>query len=360
MSAAWRSFAGWWRSELLHLLPKSLVSWLGRAAEPLIRLGVETDGVRIEGGSATGRVVHTGFIPWADYSVPALDRHLSRMGFKRSTGKIGIVLPSTAFFRRSFEIPVRARDRVHAIARQELEHRTPFQADSVHLEMVAEPRQRNSETLTIRQTIVLRDHVESAVRRLDLPLEDIFFAASATGDNGSMAYSVSLRSETSREVPFSKRLLHILIAAAAIIAVVDAGLFWWGQERAITALVAETAAVRERALVVQGLEQEIARTRSVLRDLESKRVSLSTADLWRETSRVLPDHSWATDWRFQDGLVSIAGFSATATELVGLFERSPLFTQANLNAPITFDAATGRERFSLVVRVRVTPRSSRP
>jgi general secretion pathway protein L len=55
----------------------------------------------------------------------------------------------------------------------------------------------------------------------------------------------------------------------------------------------------------------------------------------------------------------MAGFSATATELVGLFERSPLFTQANLNAPITFDAATGRERFSLVVRVRTNPQSQR-
>ena len=303
--------------------------------------------------------MHTGLIPWAGYSVSALDRYLSRMGFKRSDGKIGVVLPSTAFFHRSFEIPVRAREHVHAIARQELEHRTPFQADSVHLGMVIEPRQRNSETLTVRQTIVRRDYVEAAVRRLDLPLESIHFVASAVGDNDSLQYSVSLRPETGREVPFSKRLLHISIAAAVTIAAADAALFWWRQERAITAIEAETAAVRERALVVQGLEQEIDRTRSVLRVLEKKRVSLSAADLWRETSRVLPDHSWATDWRFQDGLVSMAGFSTTATELVGLFEQSPLFTQASLNAPIAFDAATGRERFSLVVHVRANPPSRR-
>jgi general secretion pathway protein L len=325
----------------------------------VIRLAADADGVRIEGFSATGRVVHTGLIPWADYSLPALDRYLSRMGFKRSDRKIGVVLPSTAFFRRSFEIPVRAREHVHAIARQELEHRTPFQADSVHLGMVIEPRQRDSETLTVRQTIVRCEYVEAAVRQLDLPLEDIHFAASAMDNNDSSQHSVSLRPETSREVPFTKRVLHILIAAAAIIAAVDAALFWWRQERAITAIEAEIAAVRERALVVQGLEQEIARTRSALRVIENKRASLSTADLWCETTRVLPDHSWATDWRLQDGAVSIAGFSATATELVGLFEQSQLFSQANLNAPITFDAATGRERFSLVARVRANPPSRR-
>ena len=74
---------------------------------------------------------------------------------------------------------------------------------------------------------------------------------------------------------------------------------------------------------------------------------------------MLPDHSWATDWRFQNGSVSVAGFSATATELVGLFEQSPLFMQARLNAPITFDPTNGRERFSLVVHLRANP-SSRP
>jgi general secretion pathway protein L len=358
--AAWRGLADWWRSELLDLLPKPVVAWLGGTAGPVIRLGVETDGVHVEGVSATGRVVHTGVIPWPDYSVPALDRYLSRIGLKRSNGIIGLVLPPTTFFHRSFEIPVRARERVHAIARQELEHRTPFQADAVHLGMVIELRQRGSETLTVRQTIVRRDHVEEAVRRLELPLEDIYFVASAVGDNDSSMCSVSLRPEADREVPFTRRLLHILIATAVTIAGVDAALFWLRQERTITAIEAEIAVVRERALVVQGLEQEIARTRSALRALEKRRAALSTADLWRETSLVLPDHSWATDWRFQDGLVSVAGFSATATELVGLFEQSPLFTQASLNAPITFDGANGRERFSLVIHTRANPPPGQP
>lgn len=347
--AAWRGFADWWRSELFGLLPESLVAWLGGTAGPAIRLGVETNGVRVEGVSATGHVAHGGTIAWSDYSVPELDRYLSRMGLKRSDGIIEVVLPPTTFFRRSFEIPVRARERVHAIARQELEHRTPFRAEGVYFGMIVEPRQRDSQTLTIRQTIVRRDLVEAAVRRLDLPLTDIHFVAPAMGDNDSPACSISLRPQADREVPFTRRLLRILTVAALIITGLDAALFWWRQERAITAIEAEIAVVRERALVVRGLEQDIARIRAALLTLEKQRTSLSTADLWRETSRLLPDHSWATDWRFRDGLISMAGFSAAATELVGLFEKSPLFTQASLDAPITFDAVNGRERFSLVV-----------
>lgn len=355
---AWRGFADWWRSELLAILPESLVAWLGGTAGPVIRLGIETNGVRVEAVSATGRVEHSGTIGWSDYSVPALDRYLSRIGMKRSDQVIGIVLPPTAFFRRSFEIPARARERLDAITRQELEHRTPFRAESVHLDMVIEPRQRDSKTLTIRQTIVRRDFVEAAAHRVDLPLADIHFVAPAMNDNGSLVSSISLRPEADRAVPFTKRLLHILTVAAVIITGLDAALFWWRQERTITAVEAKVAVVHEHAVVVRSLEQEIVRIRSALRALEKRRASLSTADVWQETSRLLPNHSWATDWRFREGSVSIAGFSAAATELVGIFEKSPLFAQASLDAPITFDAANGRDHFSLVVRTRADALSS--
>ena len=328
---------------------------------PLLnRLGVEADSVRVEAVSPTGRVAHSGTIAWSGYSLPALDRHLFQIGLKRSDGIVGVVLPPTTFFRRSFEIPARARERVHAIARQELEHRTPFQAESVYLGMVIEPRQKDSETLTIRQTIARRDVVEAAVRRLDLPLADVCFVAPPTGDDDSLACSIPLRPEPDREVSFTRRVLRILAVVAAITAGLDAALFWWGQERTITAIEAQIAVVREQARAVNGVEQEIARIRSALRTLEKQRASLSTADLWRETSRLLPDHSWATEWRFRAGLVSMAGFSAAATELVGLIEKSPVFGQASLDAPITFDAATGRERFSLVVHTRAAASSEQP
>jgi general secretion pathway protein L len=324
----------------------------------VIRLGVETNGVRIEGISATGRLVDRATIAWSDYSLTALDRYLARIGFKRSGGIIGVVLPATTFFRRSFEIPVRAREGVHATARQELEHRTPFQAENVHLGMVIAPRQKDSQTLTVHQTIVRRDIVEEVVLRLGLAPADISFVAPPLSDNDSRACSISLRPQADRGVPFTKRLIQILTVAAVIIAGLDAALFWWRQEQTIAAIEAQTLVVREQALTVSGLEQEIARVQSVLRALEEQHASPSAADLWRETSRILPDNTWVTDWRLRDGSLSIAGYSLAATELVGLFDKSQLFKQASLDAPITFDSVNERERFSLIVRASANARSA--
>jgi general secretion pathway protein L len=356
VTTAWQAFANWWRSELFDLLPEPLVAWLGGTEGPVIRLGVETNGVRIEGISATGRLADCTTIAWSDYSLAALDRHLSSTGFTRPGGIIGVVLPATTFFRRSFEIPVRARDGVHATARQELEHRTPFQAENVHLGMVIAPRQKDSQTLTVHQTIVRRDIVEEVVLRLGLALADISFVAPPLNDDDSLASSISLRPQADRGVPFTRRLIHILTMAAVIIAGLDAALLWWRQEQTIAAIEAQTLVVREQALTVSGLEQEIARVQSVLRALEEQRASPSAAELWRETSRILPDNTWVTDWRLRDGSVSIAGYSLAATQLVGLFEKSQLFKQASLDAPITFDSANERERFSLIVRTSANAR----
>jgi len=351
-----RRLAAWWLAELRDLLPEAIVTRLCDRGAPTILLHVASDGVRLHIGPVRGRAAHHGHIAWSDYSPAALDRRLLAIGLKRDDGTLGLVLPPTAFFHRTFDVPTRARERIHAVASQELEHRTPFRTDDVHLGMNIDPHQRNSQTLTIHQTIVRRDLVEAAVRRLDLPLAQFSFVASAANESGSPASSVPLRPKSDHAASATVRLVRALAAAAFVIAVGDGVLFWRQQESAIAATEAQAAIERERALAVRGLEDEIARVRSSLRALEERRRLPSTADLWRETSRVLPDNSWVTDWRVRGGMVSTAGFSATATELVGTFERSPLFAEASLDAPITLDALNGRERFSLVVRTRADSR----
>jgi general secretion pathway protein L len=46
------------------------------------------------------------------------------------------------------------------------------------------------------------------------------------------------------------------------------------------------------------------------------------------------------------------GFSSAAASLVGLVDRSKLFTDASLTAPVTLDSIEGRERFSLQAKLR--------
>jgi general secretion pathway protein L len=354
--ASWWRFAAWWLAEFHELWPEFLVTRLFGHGEPVIRLQAVSDGVRFEVSSRRGCVVRSGFIGRSDYSVAALDRHLTDIGRKRRDAMVGIVLPPGSFFQRSFGIPARARERIHTIARQELEHRTPFQAEDIHFGMALDPQQRDAQTLTIHQWIVRRDLVEAATRDLDLALAEISFVAPDAQQNGSLVPAISLRPDADHKASSTRRLILALAAAAGFLTCVDAVAFWWMQERTIIAVEVRAAVERDKALAVRRFEDEIARVQSALNALEERRQLPSTANLWRETSRVLPDNTWVTDWRRRKGSLSIAGFSAKATELVGLFEKSSLFGEASLDAPITFDALTGHEHFSLIIRTRADAR----
>jgi general secretion pathway protein L len=81
-------------------------------------------------------------------------------------------------------------------------------------------------------------------------------------------------------------------------------------------------------------------------------------DLWEETTRVMPSHSWLTEFRLaetsgkREGQVTMIGFSGAAPSLVGIIDGSRLFLDAALTSPVAFDTAEGRERFALQATVR--------
>ncbi len=82
-------------------------------------------------------------------------------------------------------------------------------------------------------------------------------------------------------------------------------------------------------------------------------------DLWDETTRVLPLHSWLTEFRLtegagkREGQVTMIGFSSAAPSLVGIVDGSRLLSDAALTSPVAFDATEGRERFALQAKVRL-------
>ena len=82
-------------------------------------------------------------------------------------------------------------------------------------------------------------------------------------------------------------------------------------------------------------------------DVESESVPPGlNEDVIRLISMRKKEPTWLTDWRVQDGTLTLSGFSTNATDLVSIFDQSRFFQSAHLGAPITTEATTGREQFS--------------
>jgi general secretion pathway protein L len=121
--------------------------------------------------------------------------------------------------------------------------------------------------------------------------------------------------------------------------------------------IAITSAKAQQVRALVGQLQEKKNTLLRLRLQRSETPGL--IDLWEEVTRVLPSHSWLTEFRLvetadkHEEQVAILGFSNAAPGLVGIIDGSPLFFDAALTAPIAFDATEGRERFALQAKVKM-------
>lgn len=84
---------------------------------------------------------------------------------------------------------------------------------------------------------------------------------------------------------------------------------------------------------------------------EQKRGPLAVAIL-SDLTQVLPDGTWVSEITIDGAVVRIVGSSSSASDLIGLIDRSPHFGNARFEAPLIHDQTTGVDRFNLAFQVR--------
>jgi Tfp pilus assembly protein PilN len=74
----------------------------------------------------------------------------------------------------------------------------------------------------------------------------------------------------------------------------------------------------------------------------------------RELSRVLPQTAWLLSYSCQDNVVTIMGYSESASSLQKLLEDSPVFREVQFTSSIIRDSS-GKDRFTLRAAIEVRP-----
>jgi Tfp pilus assembly protein PilN len=109
--------------------------------------------------------------------------------------------------------------------------------------------------------------------------------------------------------------------------------------------------VREVADQESELNKLLARYRALAAQLQARDANL---DALRELARVVPSTTFLSSYGYQDGVVTISGFAASASEIQSLLENSPLFKGVELTTSVTRDAG-GKDRFTLRMTVEELP-----
>ena len=66
-----------------------------------------------------------------------------------------------------------------------------------------------------------------------------------------------------------------------------------------------------------------------------------------EVTRLLPDDTWVVQFSRRDDQLTLSGFSAKASALIGLLEQSDLLADVRFRSPVNLDPRLQLERFNL-------------
>jgi general secretion pathway protein L len=153
---------------------------------------------------------------------------------------------------------------------------------------------------------------------------------------------------------------HLVLALLVVALLLSAAALYLPLERErklLAATESELAVVKGEAIAADNLKsqiEEILQRGSFV--VERKRGEHGAIELLDEITRLVPDHTWVLKFGFRGERLTLSGYSAKPSSLIGLFEESAMLTGVRFSSPVTMDQKIGLERFNL--EATVIPRSA--
>jgi general secretion pathway protein L len=355
LSASLRRLQGWWLEEFTDLLPTKLVRWLGGPGKAVMLVSLDGDQVDFELRGAAEDLIAIERVEAKACCIEFVEQLLREHKIGPKDVDIGVKLSAHSIFSRELQLPSEARRQVEAISIQDLVKKTPFKPTDIFVDHIVVPRQ-DTRRIFVQQWIVRKQYVADALSKLNMSVDRVTFVTSPTRQERRPF--IKLAREDVRDLGL-RRLTVFLSCSALALAMIGGGLKFWSQQREMDRLVVEVAAANKKAQQVRALADELKDKKSALARLRVQRSAMpGVIDLWDEVTRILPSHTWLTEFRLsetshRERQLSISGFSNGAPSLVSILDGSPMFSEVALTSPVAFDSSEGRERFSLQAKVRV-------
>lgn len=354
---AFARFWRWERQEFHDLFPPATLRWLLDRGERELVLRSK-DGEKqltFESEKSSAPIAP---VSADEILASSLDVALSSRGVTREAARIALEMEPECFFLRQFDIPAVAQVNLPRLLVAEIERKTPFKASDVLYGHALSPSPGAEDKLRVTLCILRRDLFDWAIEGSGVAAGDIDLVRPAGPAYSDAPTPVIVVGRPERGAKAFRNVAAGLAALAAVLFLVGAGARIWRQDSAGAEVDARLAEVSERASHVRQIAARASAESRLLAMLRQERQSRpALADLWEEVSRLLPDGSFVIEMNLHESkpgetVVDLVGLSDSAVGLPASFDKSPLFSDAALTAPITPDAGEKRERFSLRVVVK--------
>jgi general secretion pathway protein L len=357
IAALLRAAIAWWLGELAGLVPRRLRQRLAADTDWLVLLPGEGEiELRLE-AAQTSRQLGRLSLRADEEPHGALASILRRAGIERAVrdGRLGVCLriPAELASRTTIELPLIAESNLDEVLLYELDRHTPFKPEQARFAHRIVKRDGAAKRLQVELAVAPRRVVDDAVAlasrlRLDLDRVDVGAAedARSASENLLPDDAAASRRQGAGIVGYA------LAAVAAMLAPVAIYLPIVSAQRSAEGLARDFAAVKKSAEAAAALEKEIDALRRDERFIiDRKRNAPSVTKLLAETTHLLKDDTWLTEWQLRGTELQIEGVTASASALVELLEQSHRFHGTTFRSPVIQDGTSGRERFNIAAQI---------
>lgn len=352
-----RSFLGWWLNELWGIVPPPVRRLFADAEPHLVLCQVEA-GFQIDAEGASRARLDAAGTPTGAPTVLSRAQAMSRLAEIAEAGTAaaaGIRLPLSQCFARRVELPRAARKDVRQILNLDLERATPFRLKDVYTAYVIYDEAGPKGKLRLRQLVAKRELVDPLIADVKAAGLDVAFV-DCWHDTPSSGLSANFLVPNAPTEAGAERLVTLPRALAALALLLIVSTIVLTLSRYATALAevqAQTARMRTQAAAVRSVLERSDTAVADLGRLKQLRLKqIPAIEVVEEMSRLLPDSVWLADLRIEGDTLDISGLAKSGAALPPLIERSDIFADAALTAPLTLDQREDKERFSLRVRIR--------
>ena len=347
LSAAAGGFFRWWFGELRGAIPPFLrggsrrrrrVFWI-EIGDRTARFGREARGKTKD----LGEVALKPGNPAAQYR--EIRRHIRQRRIRPRD--LELKLSRDQALRQVVVLPTAARENLREVLSFEMDRHTPFKADEVVFDYRVLRTDQQRKQMDVDLAVAKRDTLSQALetaRSWKLNPKRVGVEGGGLDLLSSARHEVGARRGRGLTAVLGVVTAGLFVAAALAPLQTQRGLLDEAEE-ALRLARGEAVEVDElRRLAAKSLERgEFLVGR--------KRNAVSVSELLNEVTRLLPDDTWVVQFSRRDDQLTLSGFSAKASALIGLLEQSDLLTDVRFRSPVNLDPRIQLERFNLSAAV---------
>ena len=160
---------------------------------------------------------------------------------------------------------------------------------------------------------------------------------------------------------YGKSIFLILFSLAVVLGLTWGGGVYSRYEKDLDSLRAEIKKKKPEVEAVEKLQKQRTELTTEMAEFEKiTRGAVSEVQILQELTRLLPSSVWIWQYKFSGREIEISGFADSASELIPLLDKSPLFEKVEFLAPVTKErerrigVEKERERFKIKMRLEGT------